>query len=277
MAIARCVATPTNLGVEHDAIWSPTIVQFLLPSAAAYLAGIVLALAASRRARALATGLVVGIGLAVGMQSLMGLAYGHARVDVGTGYWVAQGLGIALAVTVVAGWIASPSSVREMASDDAARNPPMAAAWMVIGSFVMLAGSLLPWRKSEFGQTFWNWGIPSPPVNTDDVAYVRLFIVAFALGTFLSLWLPLAALAQRRRLSTPSVLAGWSLTIGLMLLTMELEQHGVGSGFRMMELGSVVTLLGSVAVVAGAAIRRSARARIPQFAAWPPPAATSAD
>lgn len=279
LAIVRSVAAPNLLGKVWDGTWSPTLIQYLLPSLGLYVAAAVLALAVSQQIRAVATGWVLGISLAIGMQSLVGLALSGMPAADGfryvaaydAGYWTVHGVGLVIALVAIAGWLLSPMPVRTSPIEEELAIAPALSLWMTTGGFAILVGTLMPWA----GNHLWLWGTGHGMAA--DEGYTPgsgRFFAVFVLGTLLGASIPLAALGRRRRLSTPSVLAGWSLALLMMLLTINFEQGRLAFGFLLAELGTVVTLVGSVGLLVAVPIRRRLRSFAASHtvaAAWPPP------
>lgn len=276
LAIIRSVAAPNLLGRIWDGAWSPTLVQYLPPTLALYVAAAVLALAERQRVRAVATGWLLGISLAIGVQSLVGLTlsgmpaadgFGYVAAD-DAGYWFVHVVGIVIALAAVAGWVLSPMAVRTSPVEEEVALAPALSLWMTTGGFAILIGTLMPWADH-----LWLWG------TGDEMGAGGVYrlgtaqlLPLFAVGTLLGVGIPLAALGRRRRLSTPSVLAGWSVAILMMLVTIQLEQGSMELGFLLAELGAVVTMIGSIGLLVALPIRRRLRSFAAHtVAAWPPP------
>lgn len=273
LAIVRSVAAPNQLGQIWKPVWSPSLLQYALPTLALYLAAAALALATQQRTRAVAIGAVLGLSLAIGMQSLVGFALGTGLSWRESGFWVVNATGVAIAAVAVVGWVLSPLPMRTCTVEEDVAMAPGLALWMTTGGFAMLIGSLMPWQSGA-----WLWGMATPTATSylplSSTPYRQLFMVTYAAATLLGVGIPLAALGRRRRLSTPSVLTGWSLGILMMLVTIDLEQGRMEFGFLLAELGAVVTLVGSVGLLVAAPIRRRLRSFAASHtvgAAWPPP------
>ena len=266
VVLVRCVAIPTNISSKSDT-WTPTLLLLLVPSLIAYAAGITLALSRTPTARALGLGLMLGTGLGIGLQSLAGIGYADVNAT-HVGFRVGQAAGVLLAVVAIVGWItANVDDLRvEVARATGLWAHVDAAAiwWTAIGGAAVFAGSLMPWYRTREDHF---WGLIASDTNS---MYLSMFVV----GTIVSLGVPVIALGLRQRVVAAGLLGGWIMVVAAQAITIEIQQSGQRLGFRLLEVGSGLALLGSLAAVFRPAADRATLPVTEPDGAWPAPSVT---